>query len=418
MIKSFKKAAPGKLAAWLGIAILPLAGAVFLTTALSVDEGIVVRSAAAEHGGGGHGAGSGNGGGNGEGKGAGGEGRGGTGGGSAESDVFRDEGRGGGSPATSGEDEEDSDRPEWAGTPGKEGKPGGGSSGTDRMKGGDYGDLFVILRDDEGKAILDANGNVQPCLDAACNEYIQLNEDGEVPSEYADQVIEAEFGRLNVTRAPSKVLDHSLTELLAKLDGAEITLANLDDMTDESGRLIDLLGNTIDSPLENLALYKALLEATASAPVDGFYTISITADHEGEVIDVDIKVAQDVVIPLAASALAAGSDKYGELSIEDVAYISGFLGVDDELGTLVSSYTYDRTTYFNDQVWVLESVVIDGTTYYQPALVNVLDMVTFNSVPSIDNDNDGFDIFVQHADDAVQVLEYVHDNAIEPPVVP
>lgn len=351
------------------------------------------------------------------------EGRGTGRGGSSDSDVFRDEGRGGPSADRGshedGEEhdhedgEEESDRPEWAGTPGPEGKPGGGSSGDGGKKGELYGDLFVILRDDQGNPIL-ANGYVQPCLDPACNEYIQL-EDGEIPEAYADQILEAEFGRLNVSRAPPKVLDHALTEFLAKVDGAEITLANIADMTDESGRIIDLLGNTVDSPLENLAFYKALLRASDSEPVNGFYTVSINAEHEGETLDLDLKVAENVLMPLAASAIAAASDKYGNLTVDDVVYISTFLGVNNELSNLVTNYTYSRDTTFTDQVWILEPVTINGETVYQPTQVNVLDLAGFNTVPSIDNDSDGIDIFVQHADDAVQVLEFVHDNAIDAP---
>lgn len=344
----------------------------------------------------------------GQGQGQKGNGAAGQGGGSPLEDEVMRGGRGG--PST--EADEDSDRPDWAGTPGREGKPGRGNQTPGVSKGDSYGDLWAILRDDDGEPVLDENGNVQPCLNADCSETAQLTEDGELPEEYADQVMEVEFGRLNVTRAPSTVLDHSLTEALAKVDGLTITADNLAEVTDEAGRLIDLFGNTIDSPLENLALYRALLEATASDATGGFYTLSVvTQDEGGGSSTLTLNVAADVLPTLAASAIAAGSDKTGTLSVDEVVYISGFLGVDDELTGLVSGVTYDRDALFDRQVTVL--VYDEDRDVYVPTTVNLLEAVEFNTVPEIDADGNGIDTFTQNADDAVQVLEYVHDNALE-----
>jgi hypothetical protein len=307
-----------------------------------------------------------------------------------------------------GEDggEEDSDRPAWAGG-NKELNPhrGEGSAGGDTKKGGDYGDIWVILRDDLGNPILDANGNIQPCLDAACTQVIQLTADGELPTEYVDDVIAVEFGRLNISRAPSKVLEHSLTEALAKLDdgvfGDTVTL-------DPSGRLM-IDGVAIDSPLENLALYKALLTAPV---VDGMVVLSITTQVEGEGdVTYTFSVPEDARLDLAASAIAAASDKTGDLNVEEVVNISKFLDVDDELAALVGDYTYDRTdTYGDVKVWVL---VETSPGVFEPRLVSVTDSVTFNDLPAVDGDANGIDRFAQAADDSVTVLEYVHDNALD-----
>jgi hypothetical protein len=272
------------------------------------------------------------------------------------------------------------------------------------MKGGDYGDIWVILRDDLGNPILDANGNIQPCLDAACTTYVQLV-DGELPPEYASQVIPVEFGRLNVARAPSSVIEHSLIEALTKLDdgvwGTTVTL-------DPAGRLV-IDGVAIDSPLENLALYQALLTAPV---VDGMVTLSVTTSVEGggtETYTFSLPASER--LDLAASTLAAASDKTGDLNVDEIVNISKFLDVDDELAALVGSYSYDRTdTYGDVQIWVL---VETSPGIYTATLVNVMDAVTFNTVPTIDADNNGVDRFAQAADDSVQVLEYVHDNALD-----
>ena len=303
------------------------------------------------------------------------------------------------------DDGEDSDRPPWAGVPGKEGKPGGGSSGSDRKKGVDYGDIWVILRNDLGQPVLDANGNIQPCLDAACTQVIQLTADGELPAEYADKVLEVEFGRLNIARSPDKVLIHALEEALSKLDGGvygtTITL-------DPAGRLV-IDGSTIDSPLESLALYAALLTTPA---VNGTVTLSITTEQEGGgTVTYSFSVPESDRLDLAASAFAAASDKTGILTVDSIVGISSMMEIDDDLSSAVGSYTYDRTTtYSGVQVWVLNEV---SPGVFVPTLVNVLDVVQFNTVPVIDGDNDGIDQFVQAADDALQVLEYVHDNAID-----
>ncbi|MBB3330466.1 hypothetical protein BDK63_001332 [Halomonas campaniensis] len=405
----YKKFPYSRLAALTGGAILPLVGAALIGAATPAEAFLVDRAEAQQGQGQGQGAGRDPlniGRGKGNGFGAGGEGR------SIESDIFRD--------AASG-------RPEDRGQGGggdRGGRPDGAGSGggPDSGKGGDYGDIVVILRNDDGTPLLDENGNVQPCLDAACEEVIQLvqEEDGkfEIPEEYIDQVIPVEFGRLNVARSPSSVTDHSLAELLSKMDGVEISADTLAEMTDTSGRLITPDGATIDSPLENLAFYVALLEATNQEPVDGFYTISITTNPrgDGQPDAYSMTVDADILLTLAASALAASSDKYGDLTIDEVMGISGFLGVADELSALVGSdsYSYDRESLYGGiEVTVLREVEIDGTIYYQPTSVVLLDEVVFNTVPTIEDNGYGIDTFTQQADDAVQVLEYVHDFGLE-----
>jgi hypothetical protein len=304
------------------------------------------------------------------------------------------------------DDGDDSDRPEWAGGA-KELNPHRGdpnpASGT--KKGGDYGDLWVILRDDLGNPILDSNNNIQPCLDPACTEVVQLTADGELPPEYSSQVIAVEFGRLNISRSPSKVMEHSLVEALSKLDGGvfgdTVTL-------DPAGRLV-IDGNTIDSPLENLAIYQALLTTPA---VDNVVTLSITATAEGgDEVTYSFSIPESDRLDIAASAIAAASDKTGELNVDEIVGISKFLGADDDLASLVADYTYSRTdTYGDVQVWIMREV---SPGIMEPVLVNIMDEVEFNDIPTIDGDNDGIDRFTQAAEDAVQVLEFVHDNAVD-----
>jgi hypothetical protein len=50
---------------------------------------------------------------------------------------------------------------------------------------------------------------------------------------------------------------------------------------------------------------------------------------------------------------------------------------------------------------------------YYPKEVVINEVVEFNTIDPIVNDGNGIDTFTQAADDSVQVLEYVHDNAID-----
>jgi hypothetical protein len=297
--------------------------------------------------------------------------------------------------------EDDSDRPAWAGIPGNEGKPGGGNAGGSTKKGDDFGDIIVMLREDDGTLVEDGNVTYAVAVDGSLIEVV----DGEIP-EGAD-VQAVEFGRLNIARAPSKVLDSSLVEVLSKLDdgvfGETVTL-------DPSGRLV-VDGSSIDSPLENLALYEALLTTVA---VDGVITLTVSASKDGGDTTYTFSVPESVRLDLAASALAAASDKTGTLTIDEIVGISEFVGVADELATYVTDYTYDRTGTYDD-VGVYILVEKDGV--YVPDFVKILDSVVFTDVEANSiKDNveaTGIDVFTQAADDAVQVIEFVHDNALD-----
>lgn len=311
--------------------------------------------------------------------------------------------------------DDDSDRPDWAQQPGRDGKPGGGNAGDSTTKGADYGDLFVILRNDDGSPVTEGNEVYILLSDGT----VVLTEGGEVPAGTDATLLQTvEFGRMNIARSPESVIEHALTEALSKLDDLSIDADNIDEFTDESGRLtVD--GLTIDSPLENLALYKALLLATPND--DGVLELSATSSHDGADNTYTLLVDPDIRMDLAASALAASSDKTGDLTVDEVVLISSFMGVDDELASLVESYTYDRNiTYQDTSVFILEDQG-DGT--WVKVEVDMLDVVDFSTIERLEFNADGdlivdinsvgIDVFTQAADDSVQVLEYVHEYAVE-----
>jgi hypothetical protein len=296
---------------------------------------------------------------------------------------------------------EDSDRPTTAGVKG--GKGGGGLASSGTKKGDLYGDLFVLLRDPvTGAPILNTAGQVQP-LDGNGN-LIPLNADG-TPVD-ASKTVEVEFGRLSVSRSPSKVSDHSLAEALSKLQAATTTNSV---SLDVSGRLqittvVDgvTVSKAIDSPLENLALYKAIANLTGTNR-----TISITSTAK----DGSAPVTSTWTVPsavnidqLKASLLAAAGDKTGVITLETVMRLNPIVGVTDDL----SAVSYDRkTTYDGKMVTVLVKQP-DGVTY----VATPVDLYTavFNRVN--DTTSNGAADFATSVNDSLQVLEYVHDNEV------
>lgn len=111
------------------------------------------------------------------------------------------------------------------------------------------------------------------------------------------------------------------------------------------------------------------------------------------------------------------------MTIDEVVTISSFLGVDDELASYLAAGGVDgysrEDTYNGVSVAILEPVDTDGDgtpDIWEPVTAPVLEYVDFNTVDDssiLDNQAGGIDTFTQMADDAVQVLEFVHDYALE-----
>ncbi|MBU2641655.1 MAG: hypothetical protein KJ889_07620 [Gammaproteobacteria bacterium] len=300
-------------------------------------------------------------------------------------------------------EEEDSDRPVWAGVKGGKSGGGGKPAGAGSKKGDLFGDMVVLLRDANGAPILTADGLVQviayyypagsttlvPLKDASGNLVtIPYNAEGDLlPSVTVGGVTydvfgaEVELGRLSVGRAPEKVLTHSLDEALSKLTAAGAVIA-----VDSTGRLT-VNGVTIDSPLENLALYDKYM-TTGSLP-----GVTLPANFN------------------PAALLAAAGDKTGTLSVDTVVYMNSILGINN--GTTYydfSSVNYDRATTWSTATATVLVKQPDGS--FVPAVVNLYDTV-FGSTNWVDPTAvGGADDFAAAANDYLQVIEFVHDNAV------
>jgi len=244
----------------------------------------------------------------------------------------------------------DSDRPAWAGgntieNPHNKKDSGGTTGGS----GGDYGDLNVISRDADGvpdivTMVVDEKTIYlyQP-LDAAGNE-LEYNEEGVLVN--PELVVPVDFGRLDIVRSPQSVLDQAFGEALKvlKANGAVITL-------DFCGRLTstytdpltgDIIAKTIDSPRENMAIYQYIMKNLFVDPLkDGTLNkLAFLGEAPYNFNALDI----------AASCFAAGSDKTGEIDIDEVVYINGFIECLG-LNPIENEYDYDHDNnlkkYFN-----------------------------------------------------------------------
>jgi hypothetical protein len=308
-------------------------------------------------------------------------------------------------------EEEDSDRPAWAGTSGREGKPGRGNTASGTKRGDIFGDMYVLLRDANGVPILNENGFVQP-IDATGKVIPQDAEGNLLNPELA---IPVDLGRLNVGRASLSVLASQYEEALKSINAADsISL-------DAAGRIVltkDGVSSAIDSPLENLALYKEIMTTgtitgltdAAKAKIDSSGTANLIAIADGTLTSADL--------PAAASFLGASSDKTIKVTVDTVVYMNTILGINTKTDTGTTSY-FDYSTFsFNPQtayattsvdVLSKQTVTIDGklTTVYVPTTVNVYDTLFKDQTSTT-----SVAAFTQAVDDSRLIIQYVHDNTI------
>ncbi len=111
------------------------------------------------------------------------------------------------------------------------------------------------------------------------------------------------LGRLSVARAPAHVLDKALIEAISTMDFALYKLTSLSDVLAaiNSGTISGEVFTRVDSPLQNLALYKDLLiqgwigDGTTKLPVSTSSTELLLAVFLGSAADKTIPITADTV---------------------------------------------------------------------------------------------------------------------------
>ena len=241
---------------------------------------------------------------------------------------------------------------------------------------------------------------------------------------------EVDFGRVNEARSPDTVFESQLDDVIVNLSTADcLTL-------DPAGRVVasqvedDLVtSRAIDSPLQNLAIYRELiLMGTLGAPLP-----LLTADY----------------LTTAARALGAASDKTGEFNVDMLAYLNQIMGLDGLPTTLdpkicetyreevqgviqlvekcfldYGTFAYNRDTNFGalpDPAYIPESGPMAGWFEYLAEVDPATNPPTFEIVQGpittgvfadeyFEDDNIGG--FAQAADDARAVINFMHSNPL------
>ncbi|HSQ40475.1 MAG TPA: hypothetical protein VLM78_09975, partial [Anaerolineales bacterium] len=232
---------------------------------------------------------------------------------------------------------------------------------------------------------------------------------------------------------------------------------------DPAGRIMLFIGDkwkTIDAPAENLALYIKLMQeghwiTTDTSPVvrggppDGSgppegdgpsaedrpvlsaQAIDLLAAIGYENLGDVNNVLNNHDMLMAASLLSAAADKTGTMTLDKLIYINSIFGI-NQLGTLSGevegityfdfrNFMYDRQAVYGQQrrsmecypspgngfIWVLRPA--DSTGFlWESACMNILAEVRHIRGDEVSNVRG----FVQAADDALQVIEYIHNYRV------
>jgi hypothetical protein len=184
---------------------------------------------------------------------------------------------------------------------------------------------------------------------------------------YAGQLQTVSFGRESVSRASATVIDSSYAEALNSINLAVSECGGNPIKKDPAGRIMLCLATetdpvtyawkTIDAPLENLGLYRAVMTNGCFGPIDEekvgeegvpiTVTTALSGSAKGNLNSASLGhlvCADDTNLPegitkpdmlSAAVFIAAGADKTSPISLDEIINVNTYLGV--------NSYTYQRS---------------------------------------------------------------------------
>jgi len=173
-----------------------------------------------------------------------------------------------------------------------------------------------------------------------------------IDEECASCVVETDFGRTSVVRSPDYVLDDQFDEVFKSL-----ALSVCKPALDPAGRLVyfypgkeEGVGEafTIDSPLQNLAIYRALLREKI-----------LFINEIGESVPIPQGAS---ALKAAARALGAAFDKGREVTVDLVAYTNKILGLLNETSWLDKLCIYVRDEMLGE-LNVTEQCFLDFSSF-------------------------------------------------------
>jgi len=318
---------------------------------------------------------------------------------------------------------------------------GGGGGGGGASETPDYGDQVILYRDEIGKPILDDFSCQQPLAfpenvgcEVVCNSEPCLipidTATCSIPFEHATCAKEADFGRTNVARADEDVLDFQLEDVLIKLAIADC--ASLD----PAGRMVagfysgdELKVSTIDSPLQNLSVYKHLVrDGTIGVPLPQSATPQqMAARAFGVAMDKAGEVNRDLLVYLNEMlGLTEGTTIFGPPECIDVREeVMGTMQLVEKCFLNYGAYEgYDRITNFStlpSPAYIpasdplegyfeyLEPIGDPGDNLYQVTEASI-SMTVFGGDLGITDTP--IDAFVEAADDTRAVINFMHSNPV------
>ena len=344
---------------------------------------------------------------------------------------------------------------------GKGGGPGGG--GDDAAP--DFGDLIILLRDGNGVPIpslavqvpdpesgqlVDGGLCWQPIASAefSYDGYVVPTDRVVVPTAstpvdggwlipvdqytcgvegfFSSYTEEVDFGRINEARSPASVFESQLEDVVIKLATADST------SLDPAGRMVasncgvdeDTVTSTIDSPLQNLAVYRQLMMTG---------TIGVDLPEGADIFDT------------AARGLGVASDKGGAVNKDMVAYLNMLMGLDvaptvlpkltetyreEVQGTIqlvtksfldYRTFGYDRGANFGalpSPAYIPEGAPVPGEFEYLALIPNTdppnFEILQGPIMTAVFDNDPGFlggniEGFAQAADDTRAVINFMHN---------
>lgn len=329
---------------------------------------------------------------------------------------------------------------------------GGGKKGTGNeepgiAKGDLYGDLYIVVRDGNGAPIgyvwewefaADgetlvrplgftagvAGGFPQPIADESVLPadwswwsvdglpLVPTDPEGHVPDAYAYLTQEVELGRLNLARAGADVLGWAYEEAIKNINAATSI------SVDPAGRLLlvqaDGTEKTIDSPRENLALYREImrygyLTGLTRTDLGSLDHLRVKSDGTPELGSADLY--------RAACFFAGAADKFSDITLDKIMYVNNFLGLNDPAaGTYFDfgRYSYRRLPAYEGVAPLLldDPRTIDGQLYFGLRERSIMAEVFGNADYQTPERDAGARAFTKAADDAVHTIWFIHNWAV------